>query len=76
MNIEDWTAGVQYMIHSGVYFTYETFVMLRTSLLVLKKDNQFETVFYWGVITGNVRDYHIAFGYRKDILKHRTYFYR
>lgn len=49
--------------------------IIESSLIVLKNENNFDDIYFWGQIEGTESDYFIAFGYAGDLLMKRTYFY-
>ncbi|XP_011300961.1 radial spoke head protein 9 homolog [Fopius arisanus] len=61
--------------YTGVCIGAERVQLLRNSLLTLQNENHFRKTYYWGRINGTDNDYHIAFGYAKDCLKDRRFFY-
>ncbi|XP_063975146.1 radial spoke head protein 9 homolog [Diachasmimorpha longicaudata] len=66
---------VERMGYIGLSIPAERAQLLRNSLLILQKENHFRKIYYWGRINGVGNDYHIAFGYAKDSLKDRKFFY-
>ncbi|XP_014239149.1 radial spoke head protein 9 homolog [Trichogramma pretiosum] len=61
--------------HAGFCISIEQSKLLQNSLIVLQKENHFQKCFYWGKIYGIQQDYHIAYGYKKECLESRKYFY-
>lgn len=54
----------------------EDFVpVLYNSLIQLQSENHFDSVYLWGRITTFADDYYIAYGYQKDPIKNRIFFY-
>lgn len=49
--------------------------IIENSLIVLKNENKFDDIYFWGQIEGTESDYFIAFGYTGDLLMKKTYFY-
>lgn len=62
--------------HTGICIGTEKSLILKSSLLILQNENHFKKTFYWGRINGIQADYQIAYGYKKDCLKDRIFFYR
>lgn len=50
-------------------------IKIRHSLIILKSENKFENIYFWGRIDGLHADYFIATGYRKDCIDEHFYFY-
>ncbi|XP_074102921.1 radial spoke head protein 9 [Cotesia typhae] len=61
--------------YSGVCIGTERSQLLKNSLLLLGKENNFDKIYYWGRINGIERDYYIAYGHGKDYLRNQTYYY-
>ncbi|XP_034950657.1 radial spoke head protein 9 homolog [Chelonus insularis] len=61
--------------HSGICIAPEKAQLLKNSLSLLTHENHFDKTYYWGKINGVKNDYYIAYGYSKDCLKNRVYFY-
>lgn len=61
--------------HSGHVVSTEEQIVLHNSLLILQNENHFRNVFFWGKILGAERDYFVAYGYVKDALHGRVYYY-
>lgn len=54
----------------------EDFVpVLYNSLIQLQSENHFDSVYLWGHILTFTDDYYIAYGYQKDPIKNRIFFY-
>lgn len=54
----------------------EDFVpVLYNSLIQLQSENHFDSVYLWGRIVTLSNDYYIAYGYHKDPIKNRIFFY-
>lgn len=49
--------------------------VLYNSLIQLQSENHFESVYFWGRIVTLSNDYYIAYGYQKDPIKDRIFFY-
>lgn len=61
---------------TGHSLSSEEALLIENSLLLLQNDQKFDKIFFWGkILTVSPLDYYIAFGYRKDCLKHRRFFY-
>ncbi|XP_054265450.1 radial spoke head protein 9 homolog [Macrosteles quadrilineatus] len=61
--------------YSSFTLSLENYVVLTNSLLLLQSDNHFKKILFWGVLQGLEADYYISFGYEKDALVGRKYFY-
>uniref|UniRef100_A0A1A9UXB7 Radial spoke head protein 9 homolog n=1 Tax=Glossina austeni TaxID=7395 RepID=A0A1A9UXB7_GLOAU len=75
MNIEYFQEGLDCLMYCGQKLSPEQKVLLENSLIVLQNENRFTGIYFWGRINGIKNDYYIAFGYIKDCLKDRKYFY-
>ena len=62
--------------HVGVCIGPERSILLQNSLIILQQENHFKKCFYWGRINGIQQDYYIAFGFQKECLQSKKYFYR
>lgn len=60
---------------TGIILSIEQKTALQTSLPVLKAENKFRGLFFWGKIIGLARDYYIAKGVGENYLKDVTYYY-
>lgn len=61
--------------HCGHIISTEEGLILYNSLLLLQNENHFRKVYFWGRIFGADKDYYIAYGYVKDALSGRIYYY-
>ncbi|KAJ8934913.1 hypothetical protein NQ318_012463 [Aromia moschata] len=61
--------------HFGHVISTEESLVLHNSLLILQNENHFRNVFFWGKIFGAEKDYYIAYGYTRDALHGRIYYY-
>lgn len=59
----------------GHVITTEESMVLYNSLLLLQNENHFRKIYFWGRIFGADKDYYIAYGYVKDALLGRIYYY-
>lgn len=76
MNVKNFREGVELMSHSGFSLTAMETSLIENSLIILQSDNKFEDIFFLGRIdTSGAERYYTAFGYSKDILKDRKFFY-
>ncbi|XP_069704381.1 radial spoke head protein 9 homolog [Periplaneta americana] len=75
MNINSLHSSLNYIAYCGNTLTNEQCVILQNSLIILQNENNFANVFLWGRIFGLDNDYFIAFGYEKDALKGRIFYY-
>ncbi|KAM8826635.1 radial spoke head protein 9 homolog isoform X1 [Synchiropus splendidus] len=60
---------------SGCTLNMEQRTILQTSLILLRKKEQFKRVLFWGKIMGRVVDYFIVQGRGEDELKDKKYLY-
>lgn len=61
--------------HCGHVISTEESLILFNSLLLLQNENHFRRIYFWGKIFGADKDYYIAYGYVKDALLGRIYYY-
>ncbi|XP_057327111.1 radial spoke head protein 9 homolog [Microplitis mediator] len=61
--------------YAGVCVGTERSELLKNSLLLLGKENNFDKIYYWGRINGILKDYHVAYGHGKDYLRNNVYYY-
>lgn len=61
--------------HCGHVISTEESLILYNSLLLLQNENHFRRIYFWGKIFGADKDYYIAYGYIKDALTGRIYYY-
>lgn len=59
----------------GIRLTPEQLILIENSLIVLQNENKFRDIFYWGQINAIENDYFIVFGYEKDCLRRRKFFW-
>lgn len=60
--------------HGHIISTEEGLV-LYNSLLLLQNENHFRKIYFWGRIFGADKDYYIVYGYVKDALVGRIFYY-
>lgn len=76
MNIEYFREALALASHSGVaMLNFEQIALIEHSLIILQSENQFHKMFFWGRISAVNADYYIAFGYLKDMLRGRRFFF-
>lgn len=76
MNVDYFKEGVELMAYSGFKLTDMEAALIENSLIILQSDNKFRGIFFLGRIdTSGTERYYLAFGYSKDILKDRKFFY-
>lgn len=76
MNIEYLRESLQLVSYSGVQLLNdEQTALLEHSLVILQNDIMLANVFFWGRLTAADGDFYIAFGYLKDALRGRRFFY-
>ncbi|XP_067009513.2 radial spoke head protein 9 homolog [Anabrus simplex] len=74
-DVEERLCSLDKIGYSGKTLSNEKRVLLQNSLLILQNDNHFQHVYFWGHIYGIKTDYFVAYGYEKDILKGRVFYY-
>lgn len=67
--------AIDYVGTSGVLLNPEQKAALQNSLVILRNENKFERVFFWGKILGIKDDYFVAQGVGKDEMADRKTFY-
>jgi len=67
---------IDFVGSSGVILSSEQKAALQTSLVILKSNNRFSRVKFWGKILGIKDDYYIAQGFANDQFAEKTTFYR
>lgn len=76
MNIEYLRESLQLVSYAGAHLlNNEQLALLEHSLLVLQNDNLLPQIFFWGRVSAVNGDYYIAFGYLKDALRGRRFFF-
>ena len=75
MNVKSFNENVDLMGHSGFKLTQMESAVIENSLILLQSFNKFKDIFYFGKVETVENCYYIAFGYRRDILKDRKFFY-
>ncbi|PSN37511.1 Radial spoke head protein 9 [Blattella germanica] len=75
MNINNFHIALNYISYGGYTLSHEQQLVLQNSLIILQNENHFEQTFLWGKIFGLDSDYYIAYGYEKDALKGRVFYY-
>lgn len=75
MEIQRLFQELDFVASTGVILSIEQKTALQTSLPVLKAENKFHGLFFWGKIIGIGRDYYIAKGVGENYLREVTYFY-
>lgn len=77
MNVEyisiDFLSGIAHQLPHRL--AAHRIMLLKHSLIALRKENRFTNVYLWGRIDGIDKAYYIAFGYTDDCLAKRRYFY-
>lgn len=76
MNVDKLNTALDCLGYMGNTLSTEEWVVLGNSLTILQADNHFKNVYLWGLILGQEADYYIAYGYEKDALFGRKFFYR
>lgn len=62
-------------MYCGIKLSPEQKILIENSLIVLQNENRFADMYFWGRINGIENDYYIAFGYTRDCLRDRKYFF-
>uniref|UniRef100_A0A1B6DZ08 Radial spoke head protein 9 homolog n=1 Tax=Clastoptera arizonana TaxID=38151 RepID=A0A1B6DZ08_9HEMI len=75
MDIYSLKSGIECLSNCGIILNTESYVLLRNSLVNLQNENHFKKTFLWGIIFGIDEDYYIAYGYEKDALKGKIFYY-
>lgn len=77
MNVKNFDEHVEMMSQSGFRLTDLEAALIENSLIILQSANKFQEIFFIGRIetSGPGLRYYIAFGYRRDILKDKKFFY-
>ncbi|KAL3321240.1 Radial spoke head protein 9 [Cichlidogyrus casuarinus] len=75
MDAIDLQLKIEYLGHCGIVLTPEQKSALQTSLVILKHEQKFQTVQFWGKIIGARADYFIAQGIGDDCLKDKRMLY-
>lgn len=75
MNIDSLLNSLELSEQCGHTLTTEEGIILHNSLLLLKNENHFRKIFFWGKIYGTDKDYYVAFGYTNDALKGKIFYY-
>ncbi|KER31000.1 hypothetical protein X801_09722 [Opisthorchis viverrini] len=75
MDANDLHLNIDYVGSCGVVLTPEQKATLQTSLTILRHENNFTNVLFWGIIRGVSGDYFIAQGIGKDAITDRKTLY-
>ncbi|XP_037811178.1 radial spoke head protein 9 homolog [Lucilia sericata] len=75
MNIEYFQEGLDSLMYCGIKLSPEQKILIENSLIVLQNENRYAGIYFWGRINGIAKDYYIAFGYTRDCLRDRKYFF-
>ena len=76
MNSDCLNQNVDYISSSGAILSVEQKAALQSSLVILKNQQKFKSVEFWGRIDGTSNDYFIVQGVGIDQLKDRKTLYR
>lgn len=76
MDSFDLHVTIDYVGSCGIVLTPEQKATLQTTLIVLKHENKFMYVNFWGIIRGINGDYFIAQGIGKDFMNDKSTLYR
>ncbi|XP_047120370.1 uncharacterized protein LOC124803234 [Schistocerca piceifrons] len=75
MDIRRLDRDLSYVCLAGNTLSCEQQVVLYNSLTNLQNENNFTNVYFWGKILGTESDYFLAYGFRKDVIKGKVFFY-
>lgn len=76
MNVVYFQESLELMSYSGaVLLNFEKKALIENSLIILQSNNKLSEIFFWGRITGSDADYYIAFGYTKDCIRGRQFYF-
>ncbi|GJQ64872.1 hypothetical protein Trydic_g7046 [Trypoxylus dichotomus] len=75
MELDTLLNTIETTAHSGQVLSTEEGIVLYNSLLLLQNENHFRKIYFWGRICGIEKDYFIAYGYVKDALLGRIFYY-
>ena len=76
MDADNLHLTIDFVSSSGVVLSVEQKSALQASLLILKSQQKFQRLQFWGKILGIRNDYFIVQGVGKDELKDRKTLYR
>lgn len=76
MNSDSLNQNLDYISSSGAILSVEQKAALQSSLIILKNQQKFNLVEFWGRIDGTKNDYFIVQGIGTDQLKDRKTLYR
>ncbi len=76
MDSDDLHLNIDYVGSSGIVISPEQKASLQTSLTILKNNQKFSRVYFWGKINGIKDDYFIAQGVGPDEFSDRKTLYR
>lgn len=75
MDIDSILTTLESCGHHGAIISTEESIVLYNSLLLLQNENHFRKIYFWGRILGSDKDYYIVYGYVKDALTGRIFYY-
>lgn len=75
MNISNFKENLNYISYCGISLSLQEAALIENSLIILKSDNKFKEIYFWGRINGVKNDYYIAFGYHKNCISGSKFFY-
>ena len=76
MDASDLVLSIDHVGTRGVILSPEQKAALQTSLCILKNNQKFDRVYFWGKILGIKDDYFIAQGVMKDEFAEKKTLYR
>lgn len=75
MNLDKILHTLETSGYHGQILSTEESLILYNSLLLLQNENHFRRIYFWGKISGVEKDYYVAYGYVKDALVGKVYYY-
>lgn len=76
MNALNLTYALDITSVAGHTLSMEEAFRVQNALLILQGENHFRNIYFMGKIFGIEKDYYLAFGYRQDAIRGRSFFYR
>ena len=76
MNSNEFLSSLDLVASSGVVLSTHLRAVLQTSLVLLKNSEKFDSVRFWGKISGTRQDYFIAQGLGTNHLTEKKSFFR
>ena len=76
MDSRNLNCDIDFVGSSGIILSPEQKTTLHTSLIILRNNQKFDRVYFWGKILGIKDDYYVAQGMRGNVLAEKKTFYR